>query len=136
MKETLRLHPPLITVARKIEKEMEVEGYRIPKDTSVSVVFQMTQLDERNFTNPTQFDPERFNKERKEQSKCPFAYAPFGAGQHHCIGYGFAETMVKMVMKEVVKNYRLSVPAGYECPIRDVPLKQPKDNLPMFIEAI
>jgi len=136
MKETLRLHPPLITVARKLEKEMEVDGIRIPKNTSVSLVFQMTQLDERNFTNPLTFDPARFNKVRKEQSKCPFAYAPFGAGPHHCIGYGFAEMSIKMVMKELLTHYRLSVPKGYECPIRDVPLKQPKDNLPMFIEAV
>jgi len=31
---------------------------------------------------------------------------------------------------------KISVPAGYESPIRDVPLKQPKDNLPLYLEAI
>jgi len=123
MKETLRLHPPLIMVARKLEKD-------------VNAVFQMTHTDKDTWTNPMAFDPERFNKERKEQTKCPFSYAPFGAGPHHCIGYGFAEMSVKVVMMELLKQYQLSVPADYECAIRDVPLKQPKDNLPMSIRPI
>jgi len=136
MKETLRLHPPLILVTRKLEKEMVLDDMRLPKNAAVNVVMQMTHLDERTWTNPTKFDPERFNKERKEQTKCPFSYAPFGAGPHHCIGYGFAEMSVKMVMMELLKQYRLSVPEGYNCKIKDVPLKQPTDNLPMFIERI
>jgi len=59
----------------------------LPKNTFVSVVFQITHHDERIWSTPAKFDPERFNKERKEQLKCPFGYAPFGAGKHHCIGY-------------------------------------------------
>lgn len=136
MKETLRRHPPLTTVVRKLEKELEVDGHRIPKNTVVSVVFQLSHHDERTWSNPTTFDPERFNKERNEQSKCPFSYAPFGAGKHHCIGFSFAEMQVKLVISELLKNYKISVPDGYECPIKDVPLKNPTDDLPMYVEAI
>ena len=136
MKETLRLHPPLITVGRKTEKDIEINGYFIPKNTMVNANFLLTHQDDRNFTNPKTFDPERFNQERREELKCPFAYAPFGAGPHHCIGYSFAEMSVKMVIKELLKRYKLFVPEGYECPIKDVPLKQPKDNLPLFIQPI
>jgi len=136
MKETLRIHPPLTMVSRKLEKELTVEGYRIPQNTLVNVVFQMTQKDQRVWTNPELFDPLRFNKERREHSVCPFAYAPFGAGKHHCIGYGFAEMQVKLVITELVKRFQLSVPDNYICPIQDVPLKNPKDNLPMFLKTI
>ncbi len=136
MKETLRIHPPLITVSRKLKRELEVDNIRLPKNTFVSVVFQMTHHDERSWTNPSKFDPERFNKVRNEQSKCPFGYAPFGAGKHHCIGYQFAEIMVKLGMMEFLKRYKISVPTGYECEIRDVPLKQPKDDLPLYLEEV
>lgn len=136
MKETLRIHPPLITVSRKLERAIEVNDIALPKNTFVSVVFQMTHHDDRIWSEPSKFDPERFNKERNEQLKCPFGYAPFGAGKHHCIGYQFAEIMVKLGMTELLKRFKLSVPAGYESPIRDVPLKQPKDNLPLYLEAI
>ena len=136
MKETLRIHPPLITVSRKLERAIEVNDLTLPKNTFVSVVFQITHHDERIWSTPAKFDPERFNKERKEQLKCPFGYAPFGAGKHHCIGYQFAELMVKLGMTELLKRFKLSVPEGYESPIRDVPLKQPKDNLPLYLEAV
>ncbi len=136
MKETLRIHPPLITVSRKLGRDIEINELTIPKDTFVSVVFQMTHHDERIWSSPAKFDPERFNKERSEQLKCPFGYAPFGAGKHHCIGYQFAELMVKIGMTELLKRYKITVPVGYESPIKDVPLKQPKDNLPLYLEAI
>lgn len=136
MKETLRIHPPLITISRKLEKDLTVEGTLLPKNTFVNLVFQLSHHDERQWTNPSSFDPERFNKQRNEQSKCPFGYAPFGAGQHHCIGFNFAEIMVKMVTTELLQYFELSVPAAYECPVRDVPLKQPKDNLPLYLKEI
>jgi len=42
--------------------------------------------------------------------------------------------VVKRTMMELISEYELSVPAGYECPIRDIPLQQPTDNLPIFIK--
>ncbi|MEM1123377.1 MAG: cytochrome P450 [Bacteroidota bacterium] len=136
MKEALRIHPPLITVSRKMERDIEVNDISIPKNAFVSVVFQVTHHDERIWSNPVAFDPERFNKQRNEQLRCPFGYAPFGAGKHHCIGFQFAELMVKLGMTDLLKRYRLTIPEGYEMPIQDVPLKQPKDNLPLFLTAL
>ncbi len=136
MKETLRLHPPLILVPRKLEKAMEFEGYRFPANTFINLLFQLTHIDERTWTNPNRFDPERFNKQRNEHQKCPYAYAPFGAGKHHCIGFAFAEMQIKLVLTEFLTRFKISVPNDYECELRDVPLKQPKDNLPVFLESI
>lgn len=135
MKETLRMHPPLIMVTRKLEKEMEVYNYKIPKNTFVNLVFQLSHHDKRSWSKPSEFDPERFNKIRNEQSKCPFGYAPFGAGKHHCIGFNFAEILVKLSLTELLQRFKVSVPEGYECPIKDVPLKQPKDNLPLYLKT-
>lgn len=133
LKETLRIHPPLTMVARKASEPMEVEGLTIPKDTLVACSFQLSHNDERVWTNPDQFDPERFNLQRKEHMKCPYAYAPFGAGPHHCIGYSFAEMQIKLVMIQLLQGYRLSCNANYDAPVQDVPLKIPKDNLPLNI---
>ena len=130
------MHPPLIQVPRKLKKSLEVNGMVIPENTMVNVIFQVSHNDERTWSNPSKFDPERFNKQRGEQLKCPFAYAPFGAGKHHCIGYQFAEIVVKLGVKELLKRFKLSVPAGYEMKVRDVPLKQPKDGLPLYLDAI
>jgi len=136
LKETLRVHPPLTMVARKTAQAMEVEGLMIPKDTLVSCSFHLSHNDHRVWTNPDQFDPERFSVQRKEHMKCPYAYAPFGAGPHHCIGYSFAEMQIKLVMIQLLQGYELSCNADYEASVQDVPLKTPKDNLPLNISKL
>lgn len=136
LKETLRVHPPLTMVARKTAQAMEVEGLMIPKDTLVSCSFHLSHNDERVWTNPDKFDPERFSIQRKEHMKCPYAYAPFGAGPHHCIGYSFAEMQIKLVMIQLLQGYELSCNADYEASVQDVPLKTPKDNLPLNISKL
>ncbi len=135
MKETLRIHPPLTQVLRKLNRDFEIEGHHVPSGTVVTCTMQMTQMDERIWTNPQTFDPERFSKQRKEHMKCPFAYAPFGAGQHHCIGYAFAEMQIKLVMIELLTQYTLTADPSYTVPVKDVPLKQPTDDLPINIHA-
>ena len=134
MKEAFRLHPPLISVARKAEKDYQIEGHFIPKNTIIQLVMQMTHIDERNWTNPDLFDPERFNQQRKEHMKCPFSYAPFGAGPHHCIGYAFAEVQIKLIMANLLRRFKLSVPETYNYQAVDVPLKHPKDGLWLNLE--
>ena len=135
MKETLRLHPPLTQVLRKLNRDFDIEGHQVPKGTVVTCTMQMTHIDPRIWTNPNDFDPERFNKDRREHMKCPFAYAPFGAGQHHCIGYAFAEMQIKLVMVALLKKYEISVSPDYIVPVKDVPMKQPTDDLPLYVKT-
>lgn len=136
LKETLRLHPPLILVPRQLTADMTLNGHTVPAGTIVRVLLQLTHTDERVWDNPDQFDPERFNAERKEQARCPFSYMPFGAGNHHCIGYAFAEMSIKYAIGELVKGFALSLPADYEMTARAVPFKQPKDGLPILLQSL
>jgi cytochrome P450 len=136
IKEVLRLRPPLTQVVRKLTKELEVDGITIPKDAVVSIIMQKTQRDERVWTNPSAFDPMRFDKSRAEDKKCPFAYSPFGAGQHHCIGYAFADMQIKLVISALLKKFDLSVTADYVPNIQEVPLQQPKDGMPIILNKI
>lgn len=136
IKETLRIHPPLTQVLRKLTKDFTINDIDIPKNTVVACVMQMSHIDERIWTAPENFDPDRFNTTRKEDKKCPFSYAPFGAGPHHCIGYAFADMQIKLVLMEILSRFELKVEATYEPPIREVPLKQPKDNMPIYMKSI
>jgi len=136
VKEVLRLRPPLTQVVRKLTQDLEVNGLTIPKDAVVSCILQKTQLDDRVWTNPLSFDPMRFDKSRSEEKKCPFAYSPFGAGQHHCIGYAFADMQIKLVMISLLKKYDISIDANYIPNIQEVPLQQPTDGMPIHLHKI
>jgi cytochrome P450 len=136
IKETLRLHPPLIMIPRKSTTEIKFDTMTLPAQTAVTALIYHNHNQDQYFKNPSQFDPERFAEPRSEHKKCPHAYAPFGAGQHHCIGYAFAEMQIKAIMHQVLLNYRWSVSAGYRADYQAIPLQEPKDGLPIKLEKI
>jgi len=55
-----------------------------------------------------------FQQDRREELKCPYAYAPFEAEQHRCMGFQFAELQIKLIMSELIRKFKISVPKGYE----------------------
>lgn len=95
MKESLRLHPPIHTVMRKVEAELEFKGYKIPPGHFLCGSAAFSQLDETRFENPTVFDPSRFsnvtegngewsmNAANIAQKSAKSHYLPFGAGTAH-----------------------------------------------------
>jgi cytochrome P450 len=85
--ESLRLYPPVIGVPRDAVADDEVGGYRIPAGSTVTSSAYLTHHNPRLWPNPEGFDPERF---AGGETRHPFAYLPFGAGQRKCIGQAFA----------------------------------------------
>jgi cytochrome P450 len=53
-----------------------------------------------------------------------------------CIGLHFAVMQIKLVMFEMLRQYRWSVPEGYEMPVQQSPISKPRDELPVFFEAL
>lgn len=136
IKETLRIYPPLITVGRKSTEEVSYNGYDFPKGTHFNTVFQHNHLNENIWENPHNFEPDRFSKERKEHMKCPYAYSPFGAGIHHCLGFAFAEMQIKLIMSKLICDFQWTVPEDYSIPMKAVPIQEPEDGLPVEVQRL
>ena len=88
-KETLRLYPPVYAFTRRAMSSVQLGTYRIPKGASVVISPYTLHRRADFFPEPARFDPERFAPER-EQSLPRYAYIPFGAGSHICLGLHFA----------------------------------------------
>lgn len=82
IKETLRLRPPIIIMMRRVVKDMEFKGYTIRDGTIVCVAQSLSHRLTEFYTNPDNFEPERFLPDRAEDTKKPYAYLAFGAGKH------------------------------------------------------
>ena len=134
IKETLRLYPPLILLPRVSTKEIEFAGYSFPSGTRFVLALQHNHYNDQIWETPEHFDPMRFSTERKEHQRCPHAYAPFGAGKHHCLGFAFAELQIKLVIMELLQKFELSVPENYKMIMNQVPLQEPKDGLPIYLK--
>merc|ERR1712146_871078 len=83
------------------------KNYTIPKGdiviTSPAVASRLDSV----FTNPNNFEPERFMAGREEQ-KVPFSYLGFGAGMHQCMGQQFGLLQVKTIVSILFLTTRWS----------------------------
>jgi cytochrome P450 len=88
-KEAMRLYPPAYIAARQALREVEIDGYRLPKGRVVLLAPYTLHRREEYFPEPETFDPARFTPQREKQLP-RYAYLPFGAGPRICIGMYFA----------------------------------------------
>ena len=58
--ETLRVRPVVPIVARSLQQELEVGGYRLPAGTTVAPAIYLTNRNPRVYERPAEFMPERF----------------------------------------------------------------------------
>jgi cytochrome P450 len=135
VKETLRIYPPLTSITRVTNKDVSYGEYHFPKGTFFSIPISYFQLDKDIWDHPNVWDPERFNKERREDRKCPYAYSPFGAGLHHCIGSVFAEMLINLTIGKLLERFDFKVPNDYKIPMKAVPLQEPRDGFPMILKT-
>jgi cytochrome P450 len=102
-KESLRLHPVIYEVARRLTEPVEVGGYRLPAGVTVVPGIGLVQSDKRHFEAPNEFRPERF----LGGQPAPNTWIPFGGGARRCLGAGFAQLEATVVLREVLTRFDL-----------------------------
>ena len=136
-KEALRMHPALCVMPRYALQDVEIHGHHIPANSTVMVSSLFTHYMPEYWSNPNEFDPQRFAPERAEDKKDFFQYVPFGGGAHKCLGMHFAETQGKMFLYHLLRNFRVSKdPKMVKYKYNNVPLTFPTDGLPLTLQRI
>lgn len=135
-KEALRLNPPVPMMMRRTVKQVEVGGYLLQPHTMIQISPLYTHRMEQYWSNPHQFDPDRFAREEHKQHS--FLWAPFGGGAHKCIGLHFADMLFKATLSRLVLRYRFRFarPDQYPSRIQHFPFAKPMDNLPLVLEPL
>ncbi|NJM75703.1 MAG: cytochrome P450 [Acaryochloridaceae cyanobacterium RU_4_10] len=107
--ESLRLCPPGLGLApRAALEDDEIQGYFIPKGSIFNIAFYFISRHPDFWNNPEQFDPDRFLPEQVAQ-RPKFAYLPFGAGQHVCIGRNFALMEFTMILAAIAQRFHIEL---------------------------
>ena len=105
IKETLRLHPPLIILMRVAQGEFEVQGYPIHQGDFVATSPAISNRIPQDFPQPNDFDPDRYEKPREEDVLQRWTWIPFGAGRHRCVGAAFATIQIKAIFSVLLREY-------------------------------
>jgi cytochrome P450 len=92
---------------------VEIGGYQLARGSLVALSPYVTQRDPRWFPEPERFDPDRFAPGRAEDIP-EYAYFPFGAGPHVCIGNTFAMMEITLVLATLVQRFHLELTPGQE----------------------
>jgi sterol 14alpha-demethylase len=109
LKETLRLHPPLIILMRVVAEEIELAGHTIPPGTVVAASPRVSNRIGEDFPDPERFDPSRYLDERQEDLQNRWTWIPFGAGKHRCVGNAFAMMQMKAIFSVILRDYEFEM---------------------------
>jgi len=112
LEEALRLYPPAPFISRDSIGPDRIGGIDIRAKTAVLISPWILHRHRLLWERPDYFDPERFAPGKREQIH-RFAYLPFGAGPHICIGMGFAMQEALIVLGQLLKRYKLTLVPGH-----------------------
>ncbi|MGG0741515.1 cytochrome P450 [Niallia taxi] len=106
--ESMRMYPPSFVTSRKVDKNVEVNGYPFKKGDMILVSQYVMHRKAEYFESPESFIPERF--ENNFIKTIPqYAYFPFGGGPRVCIGNHFALMEAVLVLVSVAQRFKLNL---------------------------
>ncbi len=97
----------------RVQEEMEVAGYRIPKGWGAIGGIHINMRNPDVFVDPDRFDPDRFEAAR-EAALPPGSYVPHGDGQathHRCPGENIVTVAVKVYLTLLLRKVEWTIPA-------------------------
>lgn len=109
LKETLRLHPPLVVLLRVVQEEVELAGHRIAPGTMVAASPRVSNRIPEDFPDPDRFDPGRYLDGRQADLQHRWTWIPFGAGRHRCVGNAFAMMQLKAIFSVLLRDYEFEL---------------------------
>ncbi len=103
--ETLRIRPVGAQCFRKLRRDWEVGGWRLPAGATLALLIWMVHHDPAIWPDPEQFSPERFLDRRP----APYHFLPFGGGNTRCIGATFARYEAAIAIATLLRSRELEL---------------------------
>lgn len=108
IRETLRMHPTVPIVLRRLLGPLTVDGVACSEGAIVGIALNALHFNPSIWADPERFDADRFVGTRIS----PFEYAPFGGGHRRCIGSSFAHCELAISIGTILRNVELRMPTS------------------------
>ncbi|KZV54535.1 flavonoid 3' hydroxylase [Dorcoceras hygrometricum] len=110
VKETLRLHPSTpLSLPRVAQESCEINGYFIPKDSTLLVNVWAIGRDPDTWDSPLEFRPSRFlpggERPNADVRGNDFELIPFGAGRRICAGMSLGIRMLQLLTATLIHAF-------------------------------
>lgn len=108
MQETLRMFPFAPVLEMTSTQGFEFAGYRVEPHVPVVVATTVAHFLPELYPDPFTFDIERYTPERGEHRQAG-AFAAYGVGPHICLGAGYAEEQMMLIMATLLHTVQLEI---------------------------
>ncbi|HEX6554830.1 MAG TPA: cytochrome P450 [Ktedonobacteraceae bacterium] len=126
--ETLRRYPVANGHMATVAKRLTLAGYRLEPGDDIFVAMTVPHFLPELYPEPEKFDIDRFHAPRNEHRQHG-AYAPFGLGDHTCLGAGIAEIQLMVTIATIFHDYQLELdPPTYQLRIENQPTPAPSKD--------
>jgi cytochrome P450 len=106
IKESLRLNSASPVLWRRSVKAFRFGGHEFPAGTFTGVNPMLTHLLPEIWADPESFDPARFSPDQA-RGRHRFAFVPFGAGAHACLGANAAYLQIRALLRALLEGHEL-----------------------------
>lgn len=127
--ETLRLYPGAPYFDRRVLRDVELDGCRIPANAIVMIAPYVLHRTPRFWAQPEVFRPERFAP-GADAHKQP-AYLPFGLGPRKCIGETLAFAIIAAVLPALLRRYTFELAGPAEVGVDPQINLRPRGGMPL-----
>ncbi|MGW4352335.1 cytochrome P450 [Nocardia sp. NPDC004582] len=104
--EAMRLHPPVVGLARVAKNDDLLGDFPIRRGTTVVIGLHAMHRHHRVWPNPETYDPTRFLTENLTPVQ-RHATLPFGAGKRMCVAHAFANTEAVLALATIAQLIQL-----------------------------
>jgi cytochrome P450 len=133
IEESMRLYPPVHTIAREALGDDTLAGRRVPKGSAVLISPWVLHRHRRLWRDPGRFDPERFSPD-EAAARPRFSYLPFGGGRRICIGAAFALAEAALLLSTIAQRFRLRLLPGHPVEPQGLITLRPRHGMKMRLE--
>ena len=113
--ESLRLYPPVVSIERKVAREVRLGKLLVPADLEIFIPALALQHEPQFWGQDAEsFKPERFSEGvAKATSNNNIIFLPFGMGPRNCVGSNFATTEAKIALTMILQRYSFTLSPAY-----------------------
>ena len=104
IQESMRIYPPVWGLARKSTVDSHFNGFRIPRNSYISVIIYAVHRHPEFWPNPERFDPDRFSP-NNNGNRHSYAYLPFSAGPRACIGANMSMLEIQLILAQLLQRF-------------------------------